>query len=142
MHVNLRKLKIKIKHLAQEPAIIRKEERKCLGSSRWLKEKQEGEKAQRSYFDYEQLMHHRKLHLRPHARATQLVYAFLRNKKYSETEMPNSQPLFYNDREEIVRMIDKYDFGKIHVAYGTSAEVKKKIIWQEFEKWMNEGEGA
>lgn len=82
---NLTKLKIKIKHLALEPAIIKHEEQKCLKRAHYLSKKHQivGEFGP---VDYYTLRDHRILHVRPEARATQLVYAFLRGKRYIDTE--------------------------------------------------------
>ena len=66
--LNLVKLKIKVKHLATEPAIIRHEERKLKGIEKW------------------DLQHHRKWNVRNEARATQLAIAFLKGKSYKKIE--------------------------------------------------------
>lgn len=66
--MNLVKLKIKVKHLALEPAIIRHEERKVSGMDKW------------------DLQHHRKWDVRNEARATQLAIAFLKGKPYKQVE--------------------------------------------------------
>ena len=67
--MNLVKLKIKVKHLATEPAIIRHEEKKLKGFSR------------------ADLQYHRIWDVRNEARATQLAIAFMKGKdirnKYS-----------------------------------------------------------
>jgi len=66
--MNLVKLKIKVKHLALEPSIIRHEERKVSGMNKW------------------DLQHHRKWNVRNEARATQLAIAFLKGKPYKSVE--------------------------------------------------------
>lgn len=80
-------LKIKIKHLAEEARIIRDEEKKHAGDMR------------------NSLTEHRKQVVRREARATQLAYAFLRGKKYSDLEKnPRTQPSWYR----VKRMVEKY----------------------------------
>lgn len=95
MHCNLIKLKIKIKHLALEPAIIRKEVKKLYRAGRH----------QDAYI----LDHHLRTVVRPEARATQLVYAFLRQKKYSEVEQQDSWLyMCYATEKSIYRMLKNY----------------------------------
>ena len=66
--LNLIKLKIKNKSLAEESRIIRKEERKLTGSAR------------------DNLVEHRKFVVRAHARATHLAIAFLKHRPYRSIE--------------------------------------------------------
>lgn len=94
---NLIKIKIKIKHLALEPAIIKHEEQKCLKSAAYHRNKKQAdlEEFNRGYTgQYYSYRDHRILHVRPEARATQLVYAFLRDKRYSEVE--TTRPMLIN----------------------------------------------
>ena len=100
MHINLRKLRVKIKHLALEPAIIKREEHQVL---------REGK-----LFHYQSLYHHRIGSLRRESRATQLVYAMLRGKSYTKTETnaPMANEL-WNDTtlrvmDRMAAMIDAY----------------------------------
>ena len=72
--MNLVKLKIKAKHLATEPAIIRHEERKLTGSDRTV------------------LQYHRIWDVRNEARATQLAIAFLKGKDLKKVEPTRSEP--------------------------------------------------
>ena len=66
--MNLVKLKIKVKHLATEPAIIRHEEKKLQGFSR------------------ADLQYHRIWDVRNEARATQLAIAFMKGKDINVIE--------------------------------------------------------
>ena len=66
--MNLDKLRIKAKHLATEPAIIRHEERKVTGMDKW------------------NLQQHRKWDVRNEARATQLAIAFIKGKDIKRIE--------------------------------------------------------
>lgn len=68
MDLNIRKLKIKLKHLAAEARIIRHEARQVHGMERW------------------NLNHHRTTVVRDEARATLLAYGFLRGREYSQLE--------------------------------------------------------
>ncbi len=70
-------LKIKIKSLAEEAKIIKKEERKLLAQARRTQ-------GQDLYAKYDSLMGHRKGIVRFECRATHLAYAFIRGKKRPE----------------------------------------------------------
>ena len=76
-------LKIKAKHLALEPSIIRKEEEK-------LKKQMKYNRGEKSYFDLdrkrEQLSVHRRWNVRNESRATELARAYLAGKPYSYVE--------------------------------------------------------
>lgn len=72
-----RELKIKIKSLAAEAVIIKKEERKQLSHARYTKGVDD-------YRKYHSLVLHRKDVVRFEARATHLAYACIRGKKNPE----------------------------------------------------------
>lgn len=82
-------LKIKVKHLAEEARIIRKEENKLYGIDKYY------------------LQQHRKTTVRDAARRTQLAYAIIRGKERCITLHPNTRDLS-NDHKEIIRMVSKY----------------------------------
>jgi hypothetical protein len=107
MNIDLRKLKIKIKHLALEPAIIRKEEQKVLNTARYYRKKQDGIAAKKHYENYFSLYHHRVNNVRDEARATQLAYAFCRGKEYLKVETPR-EDLPYHITRRVVQMVMKY----------------------------------
>ena len=91
--MNLVKLKIKAKHLATEPAIIRHEERKVTGMDRW------------------DLQQHRKWDVRNEARATQLAIAFIKGKDINKIEPKRRDPSGYNHTivlRRIIAMVKKY----------------------------------
>lgn len=104
-------LKIKSKHLALEPGIIRFEERKLL-------------KQIRNGYDmlakYISLVLHRKTDVRNEARATQLAIAYLKGKSYSKVELkrkPDTEWLFQNKI-----------LPRVHIMvrkYGTTIEQRK-----------------
>lgn len=66
--LNLAKLKVKAKSLAEEARIIRREESKFHGMDKW------------------DLQNHRKYDVRNEARATQLAIAFLKGRNYLDVE--------------------------------------------------------
>ena len=118
-HISLIKLKIKIKHLALEPAIIRKEERKILKQSRWHRANKaygnnENTANELITYDYTSLSSHRKNELRNEARASQLAYAFLRNVPYEVVEKKREEPDKYwrwyhpNIRDRAIKIANKY----------------------------------
>ena len=115
-HKNLTKLKIKIKHLALEPAIIRKEERKLLKEAKWYRQQQETKEAERILWDYKDLLSHRKHSLKPEARAAQLAYAFLRGKPYASVEKPRDYEILKHTPlpfvARAIQLAHKYRVGK------------------------------
>ncbi len=119
-------LKIKSKHLALEPSIIRCEERKL---RKRMKHNRDGEV---SYWDLsrrrDSLILHRRWNVRNEARATELARAYLAGKPYSRIEQKrNDEALFQRCIvPRIVAMVTKY---------GTKEQrsVDRKII-QEWSK--------
>ena len=89
-------LKVKIKSLAAEATIIRKEENKAKGSFRYLKNKtgmeDEYRREQAKWFG---LYSHRTQDVRKEARASQLAYAYIRGKSFSDVEA-NTNPFVYH----------------------------------------------
>lgn len=101
-------LKIKAKHLALEPAIIRKEEQKI------LKQIRSGycNDTAAALRKYESLHNHRKWNVRNESRATNLARAFIAGKLYSTVEQKRKPE---NDSKfqrfvipRIVAMVNKY----------------------------------
>lgn len=85
-------LKVKIKSLAEEARIIRKEETKTLEIARKYKKKQGFEEfSNKKYELYSGLIIHRKVVVSNESRAALIAYGFLKRKKYSQIE--NTQPL-------------------------------------------------
>ena len=81
------RLKIKIKSLAAEAAIIRKEERKELG---WRRRKNDPSRA-----TYQSLRNHRVDTVRRTARYSLLAYGFLRGREYLRMEKTCREPVFW-----------------------------------------------
>lgn len=96
--MNLVKLKIKAKHLATEPAIIRHEEGKIQG---W----------QRNVFQF-----HRIWDVRNEARATQLAIAFLKGKDIKDCE-PVRRTINCSKHDivekRVISMVQKYSTHKV-----------------------------
>ena len=108
MKLALTKLKIKSKHLALEPSIIRKEEKKLTGYAR------------------ASLYLHRIQDVRNEARATQLAIAFLKGKDYKKVEPNIKEPHHYKHsyvKGRVVSMVRKY--GRI------------KDAQEKVEAWFN-----
>ena len=84
-------LKVKIKHLAEEARIIRKEEQKLHGMEKW------------------KLQHHRKTKVRDAARRTQVAYQMIRGRDWqSSAKLSEDGELWWGDRKEVERMVNKY----------------------------------
>lgn len=102
-------LKIKSKHLAFEPAIIRKEEKKI------LKQIRSGycNDTAAAFRKYESLHQHRKWNVRNEARATELARAFLIGKPYSEVEQKRKPENEFKFQRYIIprimAMVNKYN---------------------------------
>jgi len=114
-------LKIKSKHLALEPAIIRREERKLLKQLAWLRSY--GMEAvlndpafQSMNSKYESLHNHRKWNVRNEARATELARAYIAGKPYASVEkkrkLANECKFVRYIIPRIAAMVQKYGDGK------------------------------
>jgi NCAIR mutase (PurE)-related protein len=99
MNFNLIKLKIKSKHLAKEPAIIKHEEAKL-----------------KAGFQRDSLRDHRVLDVRNEARATQLAIAFIRGKAYNSIEQHVKElahPKHQRVGKRVTSMVTKYHSNKV-----------------------------
>ncbi len=90
----LPQLKVKIKSLAVEARIIRKEEKKTKNET-----------------IRESLNHHRRTDVREEARWAQLAYAFLRGREYSEIESKNSQNVNWTRVTKLVEKFGEHRFN-------------------------------
>lgn len=79
-------LKIKSKHLALEPSIIRHEERKLRKQIRANRNYQDNKTADQLHAKWYSLYTHRKWDVRNEARATHLARAYLAGKSYKSVE--------------------------------------------------------
>jgi len=145
-NINHIKLKIKIKHLALEPAIIRKEEQSLLRQSAWIRKQygtndldENDNELEALRFAYYDLSQHRKINVREEARATLLVYGYLRGKKYSEVEHPLSN--YWNiNTTSVCRMIMTY--GPIYYTKYTDKSHPENLknmkdVLKEFRTWID-----
>lgn len=102
-------LKIKAKHLALEPAIIRKEESKLLKQARWHRQQQEFKESDVLIGRAANLAMHRKWNVRNEARATQLARAYIAGTPYSKVERSKNWKLFkLQIYPRIIAMVAKY----------------------------------
>jgi hypothetical protein len=108
-------LKIKSKHLATEPAIIRHEERKLLNIAR----RREYNDTESILVKYRSLSEHRKWVVRNESRATYLARAFLSGKPYSSVEkkVHNYATLRAHIMPRIVDMVMKYGPDNVQKVY-------------------------
>jgi hypothetical protein len=115
-------LKIKAKHLALEPAIIRKEEQKLLKQAEYFRKNQDKSNEDKAYYAYLNLYLHRKGIVRTEARATNLARAFLKGIPYNQVEKKttvDNKP--YTVVNRIIKMVAKYGPSSNEV------EVSKKV---------------
>ncbi len=108
-------LKVKIKSLAAEAKIIRLEETRSKGNQR-----------QSLYF-------HRIYDVRQEARLSQLAYAFLRGREYSQVESKNSKPVNW---DRLIKLVDK--FG-IHYFYVDGRKEYDRLLLEQqiaLRKWI------
>jgi hypothetical protein len=104
------KLKIKIKSLAQEARIIRREERRALRTGRWAKAHEELDDQKSHYALYESLHGHRTMDLRGEARASLIAYAFMRGKPLIDTWDKTRPRPPYHQAALIVKRFDPASF--------------------------------
>jgi hypothetical protein len=104
-------LKIKSKHLALEPKVIRHEERKLKGQIKYTK----GTDAL-LIMKLDSLVRHRRWNVRNESRATELARAYLAGKPYTSVELKRKPENEYTFRQfiipRIVAMVTKYGTGE------------------------------
>lgn len=111
-------LKIKAKHLALEPAIIRREEQKILKQFRWAMETyqvyypEDHSVTANLLRKYNCLSEHRKWNVRNEARATNLARAYISGLPYTSVEQKRKPENEYKFKTRIiprvVAMVQKY----------------------------------
>jgi len=109
-------LKIKSKHLALEPAIIRREEKNLRKQLSWYKRTYQGLiieehlEAYKIYSKWNSLQHHRKTVVRNESRATHLARAFLNGLHYKQVESKRHDETLYHTTilPRIIDMVAKY----------------------------------
>ena len=142
-------LKIKAKHLALEPAIIRKEEVKLMKQINWAKRKYSvndiyGDTLWPMYKKYFSLSNHRKVDVRNEARATQLARAYLAGRPYKSVEhkVHDVTVLKVYIVPRIVSMVAKYSENPIRQVWDrdknrmTYEKEAMKALTETIEKWL------
>lgn len=118
-------LKIKSKHLALEPAIIRKEEEKLLKQVAWakrtyqVKDVYEHSDVSKIYGKWYSLQHHRKTVVRNESRATHLARAFIAGMPYKAVESKRENDFLFQTQilPRVFSMVAKYGKEPIHKKY-------------------------
>lgn len=115
----LNELKVKVKSLAEEARIIRKEEKKTVGYRR------------------ERLYLHRILDVRMEARASQIAYACLRGVHYEKVE-PNPEKGYW--WEQAIKRARKIalNFGPEFPWYGDTPYKEKRAVEEQHKKQVEE----
>lgn len=119
-------LKVKIKSLAIEAQIIRKEENKCIAFC-----------DEETYYG---LIDHRKKHIRPISREANIAYGFLRGMPYHKIEVnPKTEPnweaidkncMNFGDRAKIIERIPDSNTGYTKVKW-KSAYTEELMAWKD-----------
>lgn len=120
-------LKIKEKHLALEPAIIKKEEAKL---RKKLKNKPSDFKAEIKLFE---LQKHRKYHLGVEARATHLARAYIAGKPYKQVEAsrkPENEYWFEKCVARVIKMVAKYG------CVGGPISTREEVVTEKIKTWL------
>ena len=135
-------LKIKAKHLALEPTIIRKEEQKILKQIRSSKCNDTAE----AFRKFESLHNHRVWNVRNEARATHLARAFIEGKPYRSVENKVNDPsvLRCYILPRVIAMVAKYgkNEDRIHKTWIQKLmkmDFKKEeyqTLQEKIEKWF------
>ncbi len=126
-------LKIKIKHLALEPALVKLEEQKKrrklqLKRLHMILDKVEPLPPYEEPWLALQLREHRLLAIRPEARSAQIAYAYLRGKAYRTVE---AKAKFAPDWKRVAELVFKY--GDHAKGVTKEALVKDLTAWAEQE---------
>lgn len=134
-------LKIKSKHLALEPAIIRREEKKLLKQARSGR----CNDTDAVYRKYESLHNHRKWNVRNEARATELARAFILGKPYKLVEQKrkpeNETKFFVYILPRIFEMAAKYGSKRIHKHWNREKKMnaykedEEKALMDAIKEW-------
>lgn len=144
-------LKIKSKHLALEPAIIRKEEQKLHSYIKKVRAKdpkgielQKFNELNQKFFSLRQ---HRKEDVRQEARATYLARAFMKGTPYKAVErsrkqkdgyIQNTGPFYGYILDRVTAMVIRYKMKK-NMKYMTleAANALKSAVKKEIIEWAN-----
>ena len=141
-------LKIKSKHLALEPAIIRKEERKLRKQIKHLKQYHQvnddiTDVTYPLHTKWTSLHNHRKWDVRNEARATYLARAYLKGVPYEtvERKRTNDHVFRFYILNRVFAMVAKYGEHKVRKYWNGKSydyrEEEKKTLMEALEKWCN-----
>lgn len=123
-------LKIKSKHLALEPAIIRKEEEKLKRRIKYHRSDDQTSAISLGW-KLDSLVRHRKMDVRNESRATHLARTYLAGKPYARAELKRNDDYFYQMYivPRVVAMVTKYGSGD-------QRKVTKEVIieWSKLSK--------
>ena len=128
------KLKIKSKHLALEPAIIRAEENKLKRMIRWARLHQKNEEEMSATCSLNSFCSHRRFDVRNEARATYLARAYIEGRHYESVEKSRKEETVFHLYivPRVVSMVIKYKLGKLE-KYMKPDDVK--AVRDEIKKW-------
>lgn len=149
-------LKIKAKHLALEPAIIRKEERKLKKQFQWFKQKHQitdvslwaiydkHPELYKLHSKRNSLENHRKTVVRNASRATHLARAYIAGMPYSRVEKKREDELLFKHviLPEVFRMVAKYSAKPLQKKYNRETKltdydaVEKENLMNAIDKWL------
>ena len=150
-------LKIKAKHLALEPAIIRREKQKLKKQFAWFKQKHqitENDFTQiflnhRELYNIHSkrysLEHHRKTVVRNASRSTHLARAYIAGMSYDRVEKKREDELLFKHviLPEVFRMVAKYSAKPLQKKYNRETKitdydtVEKENLMNAINKWCN-----
>lgn len=105
-------LKIKAKHLALEPAIIRKEEEKLKRRIKYHRSDDQTSAISLGW-KLDSLVRHRKMDVRNESRATHLARTYIAGKPYARAELKRNDDYFYQMYivPRVVAMVTRYGTG-------------------------------
>ena len=140
-------LKIKSKHLALEPAIIRKEEHKLLKRIKQLKEYHQvndnlGDIIWPIHYKWSQLHNHRKWDVRNESRATFLARAYIKGIPYKVAEQKSELNFMFKQYilPRLFDMVAKYGDNPIRKYWdGKKADYRpeeKEKLMSEIKTWL------
>lgn len=143
-------LKVKIKSLAEEARIIRKEEQKALRKASYHRRKQDETQTNEAYNLYYNLKLHRHHPVGTESRAALIAYGYLRGLKYSQIEKPKDAMSFNKFEKslsatELARYVAMNKVVPLEYKDHTTNRVYtlickygsiKNLPFETFEKWI------
>jgi hypothetical protein len=134
--MSVKYLKVKIKSLATEATIIRKEEHSAKAQYRYLKDKQGLEKQyDEAVSTFWGLRSHRTIDVRNEARAAQLAYAFVRGKPFKFVEA-NTNIGYWSDHHKVGVIYEDMKWLLERVSRLATKYGGKEFSKNDIEAWM------